>query len=465
MGYTVLFVMALILVSGFIAYFGDILGRRMGKKRLMLFGLRPRYTAIVVTTITGMLISALVLGAALSMNAEFRKGFFQYSQILKRSTQLAKQNNSLAVKSQELKSQVAKQKSELATALKDAALAKKQRDEAGSKVESLKKEIDKRQKELSDLQKKQDIAEAELAQRKDELKLMLIQLDQANQALRLAQSKLVEAQQQLMEAEARLGATEAKLRDTTAKLADAEVAASLGDLGTLMAVRLRIGEITFKRGDELTRGLIKSNQTPFALRGDIISLLDRASSRASARNARTGANGRAINLIYWPDPENREPIDSEPECIDIAARRIASTGSEALVQVVCAMNTLTDAQVPVEMRIYHNRQVFSAGDKIASVKIDPSESDGQILLQLSDFLQKDVAKAAAEAGVVPVYGQDPRMFLGDDRHSQMDELLNVLAGVKQLNGGAKVNVYATEAIRPADTLNVHNIRIGIEKSE
>lgn len=465
MAYTTLFVVALILVSGFIAYFGDILGRRMGKKRLMLFGMRPRYTAIVITTITGMIISALVLGAALSANSEFRKGFFQYGQILKKGRLLVKENNRLARRSEELKDQVAKQRSELSSALKDAALAKKERDQATTKVDNLRSEITLRKKELSELRRRQDIAETELEQRKDELKLMLIQLDNANQELRLAQSKLVEAQQQLMNTEARLGATEEKLRETTAKLADAEVGATLGDIGTLMAVRLRVGEIAFKRGDELTRGIIKSAQAPFALRGDIQSLLDRAGSRAQSRSAGVGPNGRAVSLIYWPDPDKREPIDNESECIDIAIRRIASTGSDALVQVVCAMNTLENAQVPVEMRVYHNREVYKTGDRIASVVLTGADPEGKVLLELSDFMQKDVAKAAASAGVVPVYGQDPRGFLGSDRQAQMEELLKVTARIKQGKGEARVAVYAAEDIRPADTLNVSNVEIRIEKVE
>ena len=67
MRYSIFFAIVLVLVSGFIAYFGDLLGRRMGKKRLTLFGLRPRHTAIGVTTITGMIIAALALITLISI--------------------------------------------------------------------------------------------------------------------------------------------------------------------------------------------------------------------------------------------------------------------------------------------------------------------------------------------------------------------------------------------------------------
>lgn len=66
MKYTWFFILALIAVSGFIAWFGDLLGRKMGKKRLSIFGMRPRHTAIFMTTITGMIISAIAIGTLLS---------------------------------------------------------------------------------------------------------------------------------------------------------------------------------------------------------------------------------------------------------------------------------------------------------------------------------------------------------------------------------------------------------------
>src|SRR5438552_18659143 len=51
-------------MGGIIAYNGDVIGRRYGKRRVTMFGLRPKYTAILVTSVTGVLISA---GTALAL--------------------------------------------------------------------------------------------------------------------------------------------------------------------------------------------------------------------------------------------------------------------------------------------------------------------------------------------------------------------------------------------------------------
>jgi uncharacterized protein (DUF3084 family) len=58
----------MVVLGGFLSYFGDLLGRRLGKKRVRLFGLRPKHTAILITSVTGSFIVFLsiisVMGAA-----------------------------------------------------------------------------------------------------------------------------------------------------------------------------------------------------------------------------------------------------------------------------------------------------------------------------------------------------------------------------------------------------------------
>ena len=46
---TLLFFLLLIPLAGFIAWAGDRIGHRTGKKRQSIFGLRPRHTAMVFT--------------------------------------------------------------------------------------------------------------------------------------------------------------------------------------------------------------------------------------------------------------------------------------------------------------------------------------------------------------------------------------------------------------------------------
>lgn len=49
--------LVLIVMGGIIAFLGDRIGSKVGKKRMTLFGLRPKYTSVIVTIISGVLIS------------------------------------------------------------------------------------------------------------------------------------------------------------------------------------------------------------------------------------------------------------------------------------------------------------------------------------------------------------------------------------------------------------------------
>ena len=57
--------LALLVLGGVLSTLGDRLGSRVGKARLSLLGLRPKRTAVVITVLTGSLISALSLGLLL----------------------------------------------------------------------------------------------------------------------------------------------------------------------------------------------------------------------------------------------------------------------------------------------------------------------------------------------------------------------------------------------------------------
>ena len=52
---------SLAVVGGLIACIGDKLGSKIGKKKLSVFGLRPYYTSVLMTVITGVLIAATTI--------------------------------------------------------------------------------------------------------------------------------------------------------------------------------------------------------------------------------------------------------------------------------------------------------------------------------------------------------------------------------------------------------------------
>jgi uncharacterized protein (DUF3084 family) len=79
-----LLILALLVLGGVLSTLGDRLGSRVGKARLSLFNLRPRRTAVLITVLTGALISAMSLGLMLLVSQRLRTGLFELDQLERR---------------------------------------------------------------------------------------------------------------------------------------------------------------------------------------------------------------------------------------------------------------------------------------------------------------------------------------------------------------------------------------------
>ena len=74
--YGIYLIAALAVTGGAIAFIGDILGTKIGKKRLSIFGLRPRHTSNVITVITGILITTSTIGVMSVISENVRTALF-----------------------------------------------------------------------------------------------------------------------------------------------------------------------------------------------------------------------------------------------------------------------------------------------------------------------------------------------------------------------------------------------------
>ena len=55
----------IVALAGVIAYAGDRIGHQVGRKRLTLLNIRPRYTSTIIAVATGMIIALVVTLAAI----------------------------------------------------------------------------------------------------------------------------------------------------------------------------------------------------------------------------------------------------------------------------------------------------------------------------------------------------------------------------------------------------------------
>ncbi|MDU4576703.1 MAG: DUF3084 domain-containing protein, partial [Negativicoccus succinicivorans] len=71
----------LAVMGGLIAFLGDKIGSKVGKKRISLFGMRPKHTSILVTVLTGIMIAAMTIGVLSALSENVRTALFGMEQL------------------------------------------------------------------------------------------------------------------------------------------------------------------------------------------------------------------------------------------------------------------------------------------------------------------------------------------------------------------------------------------------
>lgn len=77
----VITVATIIILAGVIAFVGDRVGHQVGRRRMTLFGLRPRYTSTIFAVGFGMLIALFAVGVVAAVNQEARQALFSINHL------------------------------------------------------------------------------------------------------------------------------------------------------------------------------------------------------------------------------------------------------------------------------------------------------------------------------------------------------------------------------------------------
>ncbi|MBC5825742.1 MAG: DUF3084 domain-containing protein [Candidatus Eremiobacteraeota bacterium] len=88
-------VVLIVLVAGAIAYIGDRVGHLVGRRRMTLFGLRPRYTSTIFAVGFGMLIALLVVAVVSLFSYDARQALFSISKLNGQVASLSRERDRL----------------------------------------------------------------------------------------------------------------------------------------------------------------------------------------------------------------------------------------------------------------------------------------------------------------------------------------------------------------------------------
>ncbi|MFM7230074.1 MAG: DUF3084 domain-containing protein [Cyanobacteriota bacterium] len=352
-----LLILAVLVLGGVLSTLGDRLGSRIGKARLTLFGLRPRRTAVLITVLTGSLISALTLGLMVSVSERLRTGLFQLDQLEGR---LRSSRQALQASIAQLsRSQVDLNRSRNALGRSAEALRQADRDRSRAEAGRL-----AARDQLQQVQSRARQLRAELTP----LQRRRQQLEQERDRLGRDVQRRDEELRQLQE---RTRRGQAELRDLEGKV-----------------LALRSGDVVLSSGQPLTMAKVSIPRSSLA--------------RQAVEDVLRQANGRAFEQVLPGQQVDRQLLLIPRSEVRKIERAIAGGGTW-VVSILSAGNVLRgEKQVLAFADVRPSQRVIESGQVLASVILDPSErSPDQVRARLNLLLAATRTAALREGVLAP----------------------------------------------------------------
>lgn len=313
-----LLILALLVLGGVLSTLGDRLGTLVGKSRLSLFNLRPRKTAVLITVLTGSLISALSLGLMLLVSQQLRVGLFELDRIEHR---LRDSRTSLSRSQADLK----RSHSDLLQAEKGRKQARQLLAEAERQARSLRAALGPLMQQRLALEK---------------------QRDQLNRDIRAKDADIQRNQQELAQVKGRIVAAGKELKELEANL-----------------LALRRGDVVISSGQSLVIAKVKLQKSSQS-KEVIEALLQQANKVAFQRVLPGQSQERQVLLVPRGDIAKLEDVITKP--------------GTWVVSIVSAGNVLRgERRVVAFPDVRPNRQVVRQGDQMATTVLEAEERSSQ----------------------------------------------------------------------------------------
>lgn len=396
--YTIVALIVLPIVGGFIAWAGDVIGYRLGKSRRTLLGLRPRTTARVVGIFVGVLLPLGTMLLAAAGSSYVRIALFQLAELTRSREELKQENFRLRAsvemsrEQKEAAQQAAtKAQKSLETATEELDYAQAQLGEVEAQLQSSQARLRTVQEERQQIAEQRDKLTADVKKLEAERSSLQTKLDMARGQLNLTRQNLVEVKASLQTTESTLAETETELaaaekqlvvltvevaklklqadglraRAESARMAMENAERALeGIEQTLQAKEeeyqmineqleqqrellafsaqllqrqswlMGTGKVRYEPGMELVRATIATDETQAQVESSLNELLFLASQRAAVAGAGLAESGRAVQLIAPIPPEATEQYLTENLIVNSVAQRIRQAEADTCVIVV-----------------------------------------------------------------------------------------------------------------------------------
>ena len=410
-------IIVMVITGGAIAFIGDKLGTKIGKKRLSIFGLRPRHTSIIITIITGILITALSIGALAFVSKDVRTALFGLEELnaAMTSTRAALDASML----------------ELMDMQRESKFTQEELETARAEITNLKDEqqaLEKESERLREGNERLEIEKAELTSQNENLSSVNENLTNTNENLSSANSKLESTNKELSEFNITLTADNEKLSQDNAALEERAQNLREG------LIAIREGDIVFRAGEILASAVINGNRSADEVAADLNKLANLASRSITERF------GEEIDSSLWIyQPEFQRAVET-----------ISNSKKNIVVRISAAGNLVKGEPIRTSLSLYPNEEIYSAGEYIFSKEYEINSADDAENI-VREFLT-EINHSAVEAGILP----DP--LTGNVGVMDSEQLYKLLEKLENTRGKIKLTARARENVYSIGPLRL-NIKV------
>lgn len=330
----------LAVMGGLIAFLGDKIGSKVGKKRISLFGMRPKYTSILVTVLTGIMIALMTIGVLSALSENVRTALFGMEQL---QGELGRLGSEVQQKNAELersKAQLAQQTTEY-------------------------NRMTERVRETN----------TQLALAQEQESYMRAQLQVVEEAYRKAQDDVHASAEEIAQLEAMRG----ELTENIQKL-DAEAERLRTNI-----VSLREGQVVFRVGQILSSAVVESHLSADQAQQVLANVLN-DTNRLLQKQLNTQEDTTLIRVL--------------PATLEKASTELQDADRKKLVRVVAAGNIIYGEPAWVEFVIHDDLLLYQQGETVYAADLSAYSGRGNIEMSVLQFLH-DVNQQATQKGVLP----------------------------------------------------------------
>lgn len=404
-------ILILAVIGGIVAYLGDKVGMRIGRRRLTLFGLRPKHTSVLITIVTGILIVAISLTMLSIASEDVRTALF-------RMQELQQALVTTRVQYDGLKGELSQRQAELET-------TQAQRDAATA-------ELDAAEERLSLIGAEYDRAVADLREAEDSLEFTRNRVANLQQIGTELQARVDEMQQLVTDMEVEILVKEAQIRAAEAQIQAANVQID----------QIRGGELAFRAGDIVLSSIFDAGRPADEVRTRLLELLERADLMAVQRGARL------------PEQDLPTALQLVDGVFAGTVQMLTDTSERWIVRIVSLYNTTVGEPVAVDLELVEEQRIYRRGDVVVETVVEGGGS-GPVRDELIRLLQT-VNDEAIGRGMLT----DDDGFVSEG--ISFREFVDALSIIEQMGGRARVQAIVVE-----DTVNTDwplRIRLKIDET-